>query len=62
MHEHSKACTKIDSNSFKIIAKGNSDIELLIKESLLIKDYRTSGLIIIIAPLNCVYLINSFSC
>ena len=34
IHEHSKACTKICSNSF--------NIELLIKESLLIKDYRPS--------------------
>ena len=42
MHEHSKACTKIVSNSFKIIANGNSDIELLIKESLLIEDYHPS--------------------
>ena len=28
-HEHSKACNKIVSDSFKIIANGNSDIELL---------------------------------
>ena len=39
IYEHSKACTKIFFNSFKIIANGKSDIELLIKESLLIKDY-----------------------
>ena len=42
IHENSKACTKIVSNSFKIIANGNSDIELLIKGSLLIKVYRPS--------------------
>ena len=34
IHEHSKACTKIFSNSFKIIANGNSDIELFIEEFL----------------------------
>ena len=39
IHEHSKACTKIFSNTYKIIANGNSDIEFLIKESLLIKNY-----------------------
>ena len=42
IHEHSKACTKIFSNSFKIIANGNSDIELFIEEFLLIKEYRPS--------------------
>ena len=42
IHEHSKACSKIVCNSFKIIANGNNDIELLIKESLLIKDYHPS--------------------
>ena len=40
IHEHSKVFIKIFHNSFKIIANGNSDIELLIKESFSIKDYR----------------------
>ena len=39
IHEHSKPCAKIVSNSFKIIANDNSDIKLLIKESFLLKDY-----------------------
>ena len=42
IHEHSKACTTIFSNGLKKKQNGNSDIELLIKESLLIKDYRPS--------------------
>ena len=37
MNTYSKTYTKIFPNSFKIIANGNSDIELLIKESHLIK-------------------------
>ena len=40
IREHSMSCAPIALDGFQILARGNTDIELLIKESLLIADQR----------------------
>ena len=40
IREHSMSCAPIALDSFQILARGNTDIGLLIKESLLIADQR----------------------
>ena len=40
VREHSMSCASIALDGFQILARGNTDIELLIKESLLIADQR----------------------
>ena len=56
MHEHNTSCSKISPSRFMTIANENNDIELLVKESLLIKNRPTLNYNT--APLNCMYLIN----
>ena len=40
IREHSMSCARIGLDSFRILARGNTDIELSIKESFLIADQR----------------------
>ena len=41
IREHNMSCVPITSDGFQILARGNTDIELLIKESLFIADQRS---------------------